>query len=151
MNIEETSILEDMNKVQDLMKEILNENERSRNYLDKQKSKNVLDSLEYLDIREADGHTADDAKNVKRTSDEKESEEKPKKVKKHRTNHKVDENVFTSHKKTPSLIKQVDEALSHAQRDLDTSISNQKQIGLNTAGILDEVAELMAEGAEVLV
>ena len=62
----------------------------------------------------------------------------------------MDEDLITSHQKTPSLIMKVDDAMFLAKRNLANSISDEKQTRLNTAGILEEVAEIMAEGAEVL-
>ena len=163
MNIEDTSILEDMNKVQDLVKEILNDNEKSRRDPDNQEIQNVLDSQKNLDTMEADGHTADDAMNIEKTSDKMESKSKTKKVVKFRTNLKEDDDglkntpgdrkkkkVLTNGYKTPSFLKKVDEDMVYAQWDPATSISDEKEVGLSSAGHSEEVVEMMTRRVEVL-
>ena len=75
MNIEDTSLIEDMEKVQGLVKEILNNN----------KTRSALDKQENLDVSEADGPIADDAKTVKKETEEKSKEKKFKKSKKRKS------------------------------------------------------------------
>ena len=144
MNIEDTSILEDMKKVEDLVKKILDNNT---------KSKNDLDSQENLDMVEADGHTADDAMIVKKTSDENESKTKAKKVeRKENVNITTNDIVKKSCKKSKadSFPKHADEVKLCVQGYLINSISDEKQLRLDTEVVLEEVEEMVTVGDEVL-
>ena len=144
MNIEDTSILEDMKKVEDLVKKILDYN---------MKSENDLDSQENLDMVEADGHTADDAMIVKKTSDENESKTKAKKVeRKENVNITTNDIVKKSCKKSKadSFPKHADEVKLCVQGYLINSISDEKQLRLDTEVVLKEVEKMVTVGDEIL-
>ena len=166
MNIEDTSILEDMNKVKDLVKEILDKQKSSDE--DNQKCTADLDSNENLDMK-ADGQSsADDAKTVKKKTVKLGSEKKSKKIKNKKSKivNLIQEkelkispdkktSVSRSRKKTPSQSKQMNDDKFQVQKDLANSFSDEKQTKVNTDVVLDVGAEVMAEmldnmGAEVL-
>ena len=119
-------MLEDMKKVQDLVKQIL----------DNKKSIDELDSHEDLDVLKANGHTVDDAKTVEKEAEEMGIETKPKKKKQR------------SQMKTPSQSKLVNDVKFHVQRNLAYSIFNEEQLVSNTA--VDLEAEMMTEEVGVL-
>ena len=157
-NIEDTSLLEDMAKVQRLAKEIL----KSQN------GRSVIDSKENPDgVLEADGQTADDAKAVKEGKKGVESEIKSKEVKKRRTeverlleNNKMKTNnddlrKVLRNRKNYSFISKGKDVSFSVQRNHATSInwpqyiSEEKHIGIATTAILDGVTGLIAKGVEV--
>ena len=137
MNIEDTTIIDDMKKVQEMVKKILNNEEKVISVLDSKE--NFDDSLE------ADGQEADDAERVKAlVEEESEKETEPKK----------------RIKISPPNRNQAD-VMSYIQMNLAISsgatsihwpnyISTEEQIGLTTAAIWDGVTEMIAEGAAVL-
>ena len=160
VNIEDTSLMENIAKIQELVKEILY-NKKTRSALDSNENSN--------DMLEADGQAADDARAVRKDEEDKEFERKIGKVRKRKSEVERllddmklkgapddERKVLRSKKNYPFLSKQKKNALFSVQRNLASSINwpqhiyKEEQIGLTTAAILDGVTRMIAEGAEVL-
>ena len=160
VNIEDTSLMENIAKIQELVKEILY-NKKTRSALDSNENPN--------DMLEADGQAADDARAVRNDEEDKEFERKIGKVKKRKSEVERllddmkskdapddERKVLRSKKNYPFLSRQKKNALFSVQRNLASSINwpqhiyKEEQIGLTTAAILDGVTRMIAEGAEVL-
>ena len=158
-NIEETSLMENIAKIQELVKEILYN----------KKTRSALDSNEKPDdVLEADGPVADDAKAAKQGEKDVESEIKRKvKTRKTEVEKLLDDmkikcapedqtKVLRSKKNYPFQSRLKECATFSVQKNLVSSINwpehilEEEQIGLTTAAILDGVTGMIAGGAEVL-
>ena len=154
MNIEDTSLIEDMEKVHGLVKEILYNN----------KTRSALDNQENFDESEADGQTANDAKTVKKETEgklNKKSKKRKSEVERLLEDVKIkttpeDLRKVLRSKKNYPLINQQADVMFSVQMDAVKSIhwpkqiTEKEQIGITTAAILDGVTEKIAEGAEIL-
>ena len=160
-NIEDTSLMENIAKIQELVKEILY-NKKTRSALNSNENPD--------DVLKADVPVADDAKATKQGEKDVESEIKIKrKVKTRKTEVEKlldgmkikcapedQRKVLRSKKNYPFQSRLKECATFSVQKNLVSSINwpqhilEEEQIGLTTAAILDGVTGMIAGGAEVL-